>query len=306
MSVSTQKRSYRATKPGNAVIGGLFGVAGIATLTAMDAVAKGLGASLPTSEVVLVRYVGAALWLALFLVVTQGAWPKRHNLRRHALRGGLMALTAWLFFYAITHLPLAIATALAMSAPIYVSLMGVVFLKESASATLVFAIALGIAGSMVIIFAGEPIDLSGGAQYLAWGAAVLAPITYAGGLVLLKHHAADEGGAAMTLAQSVFAALIVLPLAAPNFVVPPPAAWGPVVLLGLLGGVGYLLLISGIRRIPASAFSLVDYTALLWAAGFGFFFFSEVVEPSLWIGGAMIIAACAVGMRSTRGSPVEN
>lgn len=281
------------------ISGGLLGMGGIVALTAMDAVAKGLGGSLPTSEVVLVRYVGSVIWLALFLAVSRGAWPKRRNLRRHAARGCLMALTAWLFFYAVAHLPLAIATALAMSAPVYVSLMGVVLLKETATWMLLLAIALGIAGSLIIVFGGQAsIDVGAGSGVLAWGAAILAPVTYAGGLVLLKHHSGDEGGAAMTLAQSAFAAIVVLPFAAPNLVVPPPEAWSGVVLIGLLGGVGYLFLLGGLRRIPASVFALVDYTALLWAAFFGFVFFNEVLELSLWIGGAMIIAACAVGMRA--------
>ena len=48
---------------------------------------------------------------------------------------------------------------------------------------------------------------------------------------------------------------------------------------------------------PASTFSLVDYTGLLWAAVLGFVFVREVLAPSLWIGGGMIIAACALGMR---------
>ena len=281
--------------------GGLLGIVGIAALTAMDAVAKALGASMPAAEVVFVRYVGSAMWLALFLILTRGAWPRRRNWRRHALRGGLMALTAWLFFYAITHLPLAIATALAMSAPIYVSVMGVLFLKETAAKSLIFAIVLGVAGSLIIVFGNGPVTFDGTPQGLAWIAAILAPMTYAGGIVLLKHHAADEGGAAMTLAQSLFAAVVVLPVAAPGFVVPPVEVWGLVVAVGLLGGVGYLLLISGLRRVPASAFALVDYTALLWAAAFGFVFFGEVLGVHLWIGGAMIIAACSLGLRGRRG-----
>ena len=105
-------------------------------------------------------------------------------------------------------------------------------------------------------------------------------------------------GRGLAVGAALLAAAVVLPVAVPGFMVPPAEGWGPVVLIGLLGGVGYLLLIAGLRRIPASVFSLVDYTALLWAAAFGFVFFNEVVEPSLWLGGAMIIAACACGMRA--------
>lgn len=287
-------------KISHALGGLLLGAGGVGTLSAMDAIAKSLGASLPTLEVVFVRYVGAAFWLALFLVLTKKPWPMQKNFKRHALRGSLVALTATFFFYGVTHLPLAVAAALAMSAPIYISFLGIVLLKEPASPTLFFAMFLGIAGSLIIIFGGDPILTTGSSSILAWGAAILAPITYAAIMVLLKHHASDEGAAAMTLAQSAIAALITLPFAIPVLTAPAPSIWGQIALIGLLGALGFLFLIGGLRRLPASVFSIIDYTGLLWATAFGFFFFSEVPEPRLWIGGGMIIAACTIGVWTTR------
>jgi drug/metabolite transporter (DMT)-like permease len=284
----------------DAITGLLLSAAGIALLCAMDAVAKSLGASLSTFQVVFVRYFGAAVWLALYLAISRNAWPQRENYGRHAMRGALMAMTACFFFYGVTHLPLAVAAALGMSAPIYVSLFGIVFLKEKLSPALGIAIVLGIAGSLVIVFGGKPVPITGSSDWLAWGAAILAPISYAAAIVLLKHHSADESAAAMTLAQSAVAALIALPLAVPAFTAPAMSIWGQMALIGLLGALGFLLLISGLRRVPASVFAVVDYTGLLWAAAFGYLFFAETPEPRLWIGGGLIIAACALGFRVPR------
>jgi drug/metabolite transporter (DMT)-like permease len=268
-------------------------------LCAMDAVAKALGASLNTFQVGFVRYLGAALWLVLYMAATRRAWPQRANLHRHALRGGLMALTAVFFFYGVIHLPLAVATALAMSAPIYISLFGIVFLKERFSGGLLVAILLGIAGSLIIVFGGTPVETSGASDILAWGAAILAPISYAAAIVLLKHHSSDESAAAMTLAQSLVAAALFVPLAIPGAALPQSAAvWGQMAIIGLFGALGYLLLIAGLRRVPASVFAVVDYTGLLWAAAYGLIFFTELPGPQLWIGGGLIIAACAMGARA--------
>jgi drug/metabolite transporter (DMT)-like permease len=82
-----------------------------------------------------VRYCGAAIWLALFIASTRNGWPSGRNWRRHVL-GGVLTVATACFFYAIAHLPLAIATALAMSAPIHVSLVGILFLREGPSAIL--------------------------------------------------------------------------------------------------------------------------------------------------------------------------
>lgn len=287
--------------PNNTLIGILLGAAGVAVLSAMDAVGKSLGATLPTLQIVFVRYAGAAIWLALFMVLTHTAWPSRKSLGGHALRGVLMAITATMFFYGVTHLPLAIALALAMSAPIYVSLLSIIFLREPLSASLFIAIGLGVIGSMIIVFGGEIVDTSGTVNPLAWGAAILAPLTYATALVLMKHHSTNDSAAAMTLAQSVVAGLVAWPFAMANYVQPiSNVMWGQVVLIGLLGALGFLLLISGLKRLPASVFATIDYTALLWAAALGFVFFGEGLEPRLFIGGGMIIAACAIGMRAAK------
>ncbi len=275
--------------------GFLLCVAGIALLCAMDAVAKALGAHLNVFQISFVRYGGAAIWLAIYIAATRGQWPQLRNWRRYLPRGLLMVATACLFFYGVTHLPLAIATALAMSAPIYTSLAGVIFLKEPASPRIGLAILLGIAGSAVMVVGGE---FGGATDIAGWVAAILAPITYAASIVLLKHQSDDEGAAALTLSPAIVAALLMLPLAVPGFVAPPPGVWLLMALIGLLGGCGYVLLTIGLRTTPASRFAIVDYSGLLWAAFYGFVFFSEVPEPRFWIGGALIVAACALGLRA--------
>lgn len=279
-------------------IGGLLlCFAGMACLCAMDAVAKGLGPHLNAFQIGLVRYGGAALWMLLYIALSGAAWPMRANWRRHLVRAALMVVTACLFFYAVTHLPLAMVTALAMTAPIYVSLLGITFLGERPSAGLAIAIGLGIAGSAVIIFGGE---LTAGGDLSGWIAGLLAPITYAAAIVLLKHHSDTEGAEAMTLSTAAFAALILVPFAVPGLALPPQAAWPLLPLIGFLGAAGFVLLTLGLRTTAASTFAVVDYASLLWAALLGYVFFSEVPETRFWIGGALIVCACVVVMRNTR------
>lgn len=281
-------------------IGGLLlCLAGMALLCGMDAVAKALGAHLTTFQIAFVRYGGAAIWLALYIVLVKAHWPLRRNWRRHVLRGVLMVTTACLFFYAVTHLPLAIATALAMSAPIYVSLFGIIFLRERPSPILGLAIMLGVAGSAVMVIGGDGGDAAT-TDITGWIAGLLAPIAYAAAIVLLKHHSDDENAAALSLSTAAVAAAVLLPVAVADFAMPSAGAWLLMGLIGLLGASGIVLLTIGLRTTPASSFAVVDYVSLLWAALFGFLFFSEVPEARFWIGGALIVAACALGMRTTR------
>lgn len=283
-------------------VGGfLLCLAGMILLSAMDAVAKGLGAHLNTFQVSLVRYGGAVVWLALYIALTRGAWPNPRNWRRHVLRGATIAVTAGLFFYAITRLQLGLTTALAMTAPVYVALIGIIFFRERPAPTLLVAIVLGVAGSAVLIFGGGALSFAG--EPLAWTAALLAPLAYAISISLVKHHADDESAAALTMSSGIVSALIFLPLAVPGFALPSAEVWPLMVLIGMLGATGFVLLTIGLRTTPASAFAIVDYMNILWAALFGFVFFHEVPELRFWIGGALIISACALGAWSARKRP---
>lgn len=279
-------------------IGGLLlCFAGMSMLCLMDATAKALGAHLNAFQIACVRYGGAAAFMVLYIALRGVAWPALGNWRRHMLRAVLGVATACLFFYGVTHLPLAIATALAMSAPIYVSIFGIVFFKERPSPMLWVAIALGIAGSAVII-SGSP--LTGGAgDVTGWIAGLLAPITYAGAIVALKHHSDSESAEALTLSTAAISAIVLLPVAVPGFAVPPMNVWALLPLPGFLGAVGFVLLTNGLRTTPASTFAIVDYAGLLWAALLGFVFFHEVPALRFWIGGALIVAACIVVMDTT-------
>jgi drug/metabolite transporter (DMT)-like permease len=280
-------------------IGGLLlCFAGMALLCAMDAAAKTLGAHLNAFQISCVRYGGAAIWMVLYIALQRAAWPDLRNWRRHISRALLMVVTACLFFYGVTHLPLAIATALAMSAPIYVSLFGIVFFKERPSPVLWIAVGLGIAGSAVIVFGG-PLTSGATGDTSGWIAGLLAPITYAAAIVLLKHHSDTEGAEALTLSTAAIAAIVLLPTAIPGFVLPPMSVWWLMPLMGLLGAAGFVLLTNGLRTTAASTFAIVDYASLLWAALLGYVFFSEVPGVRFWIGGGLIVLACIVVMRTT-------
>lgn len=274
-------------------------VSGIALMCGMDAVAKALGASFSAFQIVFMRYLGAALWLALWILLSRGTWPRINDVGRQALRAVMLVATATMFFFAVGRLPLAVVAALGMTAPVYMTLLGALLFKERMGAGAWLALALGLAGSAIIILGGGALDAgaAAGGDPLAWAAALLAPLTYAATMALLKHHSGNEEPAAMSLGQSLIAALLVLPLAfgaLPEITLP---LAGQAVLVGFLGAVGFLLLLHGLKRMPVSAFAVLDYSGLVWAALFGLVFFNEIPGLQFWLGALLIVAACVVNGR---------
>lgn len=277
--------------------------AGIVLMCAMDAVAKTLGASFTTFQVVFLRYLGAALWLAAWIALTGASWPRRADWWPQLQRAVLLVITASFFFFAVARLPLAIVAALGMTAPVYVTLLGGLLFKERLGLSVFAVLALGACGSAIIVLGGGLQQVIGSTgEPLAWLAAILAPLTYAFTVIALKHHSKREEPAAMTLGQSFLAALLVLPLALGDWPAFDARLAGLSGLIGFLGAVGFLLLVHGLKRLPVAAFAVLDYTALIWAAVFGFVFFHEVPGPQLWVGGPLIIAACILNARLSAGA----
>lgn len=275
-----------------------FGAVGVLLLCCMDAVVRALGAELTTFQIVFVRMFGAAIWLAIWIALTRGEWPKRQRIPRHLLRGGMLMVTATLFFYAASHLPLAVYTALAMTAPVYVMVLAALFFRERISAMGMLAVATGMVGALVIIFGGKTVVLNGASDLFAWGSAILAPVAYASTMVVMKHHSKDETAAAMTLGQSLAAALFVLPLAIAAVPMLTPTLSWQIPLVGFLGAAGFLFFINGLQRLPVSVFAVLDYSALIWAGLLGYIFYGEVPGPQLWIGGGLVIVACVLTARA--------
>lgn len=84
----------------------LIAAFGIGVLNLMDGTIKEATSRYPAIEVAFLRFVfGAAISLAVVLATRTG-WPTWDAVRANGLRSVLVAMTATLFFYALSVLPL--------------------------------------------------------------------------------------------------------------------------------------------------------------------------------------------------------
>jgi drug/metabolite transporter (DMT)-like permease len=72
---------------------------------------------------------------------------------------------------------------------------------------------------------------------------------------------------------------------------PSAAQWLTIVLASLFGAVGQLLMTLSYRYAEASTIAPLDYTSLLVAIAFGYLFFGETPEASVWFGAPLVVAA---------------
>jgi S-adenosylmethionine uptake transporter len=275
-------------------------VAGVALLTAMDALVKALSAQFGVSQLVWARFAGTALWIGLWVAwLRPGAWPSLPRLRVHALRTAFTLASNAFFFFALGRLPIADVFALALTGPLFVAVLGVVLLKERLRPAALAALLCGFAGAMIIVADG--LAGAAGADPFGLAAAVAAPVSYAFSLVLLRAQTAHEKPPVIVLVQATMITLALTPLTAWQWVMPAPWDALMLLLIGLFGAVGFLLFVHAIARLPAAEASSVEYTGLLWAAAIGWLVFEESPAPMLWLGAALIVVGGMMLMRARVG-----
>lgn len=269
---------------------------GVAALCVLDAAVKHLTFGLALLLVVFGRYATGTVF-ALLVWQWQGRPPfTRDMLVPHLVRGTLIALTATLFFYAIHRLPLAEAITLSFTAPLMIPPLAQLFIGEKMRGPVLGAAALGFVGVLVTVqgapsFSGERLP--------ALAAILAASLTYALSAIAMRSRAALDGATRLTLSGSVIPLMLLAPFAIGE-ALPAPDTWLWFAAAGLFGNLGIQLLARAYAEVEVQVLGVLEFTALFWAALFGWLLFDESVRPQVWVGAAIIASACLLAARSAR------
>lgn len=256
----------------------------------MAACVKYLGSAVPSGQTVFVRGIISVIVLALVAWRVEGLHLlKTENLRSHALRSlsGTVSMFCW--FGALVLIPLADFTAINFAAPMFLTLLAMLFLGERIHRYRWTALIAGFAGVLIMVGPHLTLDGSSLGVGLALGAAVFSALA----MMFLRSMSGSGGEHPITITFyfSVTSMVCALATALGGWVVPSPRQWFVIVLIGLLGVAGQLLMTLSYRYAEASTIAPLDYTNLLFAVAFGFWFFGEVPSASIWMGAPLVIAA---------------
>ena len=271
----------------------------IALLSVMDAVIKEALKTLPVLQVAFLRYAVGSACMAAVSAAYRPGWPRPDTVRANAVRALLVVVTATCFFYGIGVLPLAEALLLSFMSPFFTAVLAAMLLGEKLGGRTIGAIAAGFAGVAVIV-AGSGGGEGGGpaaAPVLGAAAILLSALTYSASNVLLRARAQRDPLLHIVLIQNVAPALMLAVPGALVWVAPSAREALLLVAIGLLGVAGHLCLARAYAGAEASRLAPLDYTALIWALGLGFFAFGEV--PTAWAaaGAVLIFAGVLIGAR---------
>ncbi len=275
--------------------------AGALAFSVMSLLVKMVGARIPTMEVVLARSV-VLLVLARAALLRRGASPWGNNRRLLLLRGvlGFTALTC--FYYAVIHLPLADATVIQYTNPVFTALLAAVVLSEALRAREVVLALASLGG--VVLLARPAFLFGGGAEALdplATGIALTGAVFSAAAYVTVRRLGKDEDAMVIVFWFALVSVIGALPATLPVAVLPTRREWLLLLAVGVTTHLGQVFLTWGLQRERAGRAMAVGYLQIVFAGIWGFLFFAEV--PDRWgVAGALVIVGSTyLVARSRRG-----
>ncbi|MGE0210204.1 MAG: DMT family transporter [Parvibaculaceae bacterium] len=267
------------------VLGVVLMAVAMLAIPTVDGIAKHLSAGHSPLFLSWARYLVACLAvLPAAAVLHRGKVFPSERLGSHALRTVFLVASMSLYFLAIARIPLATAASTYFVAPVIAVALSTLLLKERLSWPKVASLALGFAGSMVILKPGGGFDPG---ILLALGSGILFAF------YLIATRRASQGSDPLkTLAfQCVVGALLLTPQAVFTWSQPSLADLPFFLALGVLSALCHLLTIAAFRFADASALAPLVYCELIGAALIGYFAFGEVPGVTTLLGAGLIVAA---------------
>ncbi len=206
------------------------------------------------------------------------------QVRVHFVRSFGHVCAMMMFFVAISITPLATANALSFTAPLFASVLAMLFLGEAFRWRRWGALAIGFAGTLVILRPGF-IEIGTGPMLILAASSLWGII-----LVVMKALGRSDSPPTMVAYMVVFMTPMSLIPALFHWQWPTWEQLGLLALMGLIGTAGHLTLTQALRLADTAVVVPIDFFKLIWAALFGFLFFAEVPDMFTWIGGVMIFA----------------
>ena len=239
------------------------------------------------AELMFWRQAGAAMLVAAVVLAGPGVGSLRTvRFGAHVLRATIGLVAMALTFYTLTLLPLAEATTIGFSMPIFATVLGALVLKEPTGWRRRAAVATGFMGVVIVTQpggGGHHTPLVGVATGLA-AAAGTATVS-----ILLRTIGRTESPMTTVF---WFSTLSLVPLGIAYALaaqVHPLHVWATMIAIGLLGGVAQLAMTASLTHGSVSTVVPMDYTSLLWATALGWLVFDRLPAAATWVGAPIII-----------------
>ncbi|TQR86754.1 DMT family transporter [Mycobacterium hodleri] len=281
-------------RPENLVLGALLTTAAFFCVAMVGTLAKVAGQY--TSTGVLLLFQNAICLLFVIPVVMRGGWSSMRTgkIGLHVLRAVAGTACWYALFFAIARIPLANATLLTYSAPLWMPLIAwAVTRQRVATATWVGAV-VGFAGVVLVLQPqGHRVDVG---ELAAFAGALLLAVA----MMSVRWLGATEPILRVLFYFFLLSTLLSVPIAALDWRPIPPAAWAWLIGLGLAQLSSQTLIVLAYRYAPAEKLGPFIYSVIVFTAVADWLFWNHPPTLVTYGGMALVIGGGLIAIRARR------
>lgn len=262
----------------------LLMVISVAMLACLDGIVKivnNLG--MHPFEIAFLRNLFGVVALIPFFMQVGFIKLKTSRLKTHIGRGIIHATSMIIWFWAITIIPLADATALSFMMPVFASIGAIVFMKEPSKLMRWISIAIGFLGMLIILRPGFS-EIGMGTWLVLIGA-----IFVAVSKLLTKTLSRTESSTTIVAYMSISVTIVSFFPAIFVWTWPTIEMWLWLIGMGFLGSLAHIIQAQSYKEGDVTLIEPAGFIRLIWAALIGFIIFDEQPIIWSWVGGVVIM-----------------
>lgn len=278
-----KQKHGRESKP---LLGAGLAFAAMSFFSVQDAMVKWLATDYALFQLLFVRsaVIVPLLFVVLLLRYGQRAFrtDRPHD---HAIRATINFAAFLSYYFAISRMPLADVTAIALSAPLFMTALSGPLLGEPADLPRKLALLAGFVGVLIIVQpTAEHID------WLAVGAALTGATLFALLGIQTRSMSSSESSELMVfysaLAFLVVTGIIMLSV----WKTPAIGEFTLMLAMGLVTVVAQFCIVHSFRYAQVYVIAPFEYVTILWAVLFGWVLFNDLPTPMMLLGAGIVIA----------------
>ena len=243
---------------------------------------------IPIFELVFFRSL-LSLIITLLIINIKNINPLGNNRPLLVIRGLLGTIALICIFYAIRNMPLSISTVIQYTYPIFISIFAGIFINEKITRNIIIASIIGWLGILIII---NPIQLSNinvEVEYTSIFIAFLGSICTALAYITVKKLSFTENVYVIIQYFPLVSLITLLPFVLINWVTPNWLELVWIICIGLFTQLGQIFLTIGLKKLPASNASTINYLQVLFGSAWGILFFSEMINVNFLLGASLVL-----------------
>ena len=266
----------------------LLMIAAVFVFAIMDAALKRLSTEYSMYQVSCMRCFSSLAFLMVSVSV-RGSWSllRMRSPLLHALRAAVGFGMLVTFIFAVRRLSLGETYAVCLCAPLLMTALSVPVHGERVPLRRWIAIAVGLAGVLLIL---KP-SPGGFRSVAALCAAALCALFYAGGALTVRTMSRNNTSTGMVFWFLVLVGVTTALLSVGDWHPIPAGDWGWLALVGASGALGQYWVTDAFRHAPPSVVGPFEYTSILWAFAIDWIFWSARPTAALVAGAAIVIGS---------------